>query len=128
MSAVGEYVMSEEEALRLTERLREAVRDLNLASALQRKERRAESTRPRHLYLIQMGDDGPVKVGIAADVESRRRTLQTAIPYPLYTRYVLPGRAHREREMHERFAYFRLSGEWFEPIPEIFDWFRMEAI
>lgn len=84
--------------------------------------------KPTFLYLMQMGDDGPVKIGVAVDVEARRRTLSTAAPRPLRVICALPDSAHREREIHERFGYFRMNGEWFEPIPEIFDWFRMEAI
>lgn len=125
-------VMAETDARRLTEKIRESFRDLNQAgaelSALRSRMPREVSAHGRNLYLMQMGDDGPVKIGVANDVEARRRTLQTAAPHPLHIRVVLNGRGHREREMHQRFAYFRMSGEWFEPIPEIFDWFRMEAI
>lgn len=128
MTEISTYVMPEHEARRLTERIRQAAREVNVASALARRADRSEKRKPSFLYLMQMGENGPVKIGVAVDVEARRRTLSTAAPWPIRVLYALPNMAHREREMHDRLRHHRLNGEWFEPIPEIFDWFRMEAI
>lgn len=119
--------MDADSARRLTERIRQAARELSFASASRRGAARPAAPE-RHLYLMQLGEDGPVKIGSAGDVAARRATIQTGSPYPVHVRFVLTGLACREREMHLRFRYFRISGEWFEPIPEIFDWFRLEAI
>lgn len=129
MSLPSFQMMTEDEARKITERIRAAAREFEAASwAHHREVGAARRVASDCLYLMQMGDAGPVKIGVASDVESRRRGLQTASPYPIRIRYTLPGRAGRERELHRRFGYFRLEGEWFEPIPEIFEWFRMEAI
>lgn len=124
--------MSEDDARRITERIRSAFRELEESSWKLDRLRRSLSesgvAANQSLYLMQMGDSGPVKIGVARDVESRRRTIQTGCPYPVHIVYALPGRADMERHLHSRFSCHRLEGEWFDPIPEIFDWFALEAI
>jgi hypothetical protein len=73
------------------------------------------------VYFVQMGDEGPVKIGTSVDVLKRVVGLSTASPYPLYIRAVTPGYVNVERAYHDRFADHRLSGEWFEPAPQILD-------
>jgi hypothetical protein len=64
-------------------------------------------------YFIQAGVDGPVKIGIAEDVEERLKQLQTGCPDDLR----LIGRIHGncESDLHGRFERLRLRGEWFKP-------------
>ena len=135
MTEVAAAAMTRDQAERLTERIREAARDLNRASDEMARMRRAhpeaftaQATPERLVYLIQAGEDGPVKIGSARDPQARLRALQTASPLKLRLHVTVPGGYAKERELHERFGYFRMNGEWCEPIPEIFDWFRMEAI
>lgn len=128
MSELSTAVMSEQDAHRITERIRQAAREVNMASALARRAGRLEKRKPSFLYLMQIGENGPVKIGVAVDVEARRKTLSTASPWPIRVVYALPNMAHREREMHQRLRHHRLNGEWFEPLPEIFDWFYSETI
>lgn len=45
--------------------------------------------------------------------------LQAASPYKLMLRYTLPGTQKLEHYLHERFASWRLEGEWFEPHPDM---------
>lgn len=74
------------------------------------------------VYFIQQGDDGPIKIGFSdteTGVELRRRTLQTGNPEPLIVRKVVSGGTSLERELHERFARWRLQGEWFLATPEV---------
>jgi hypothetical protein len=121
------------EAQRLTQRIKEAARAVTESSidhhvALRRAGISRSRVAGQHLYLIQAGANGPVKIGSASNVETRLGQLQTGNPYELRIVTVLHGMGSREREAHEKFAYFRMAGEWFEPIPEVFEWFRTEAI
>lgn len=74
--------------------------------------------RKAKVYFIQSGS-GPIKIGIAVDVEKRRRSLQTAHPFPLTLLATCKGGRKQESVYHERFAEFRQEGEWFSPHPDI---------
>ena len=68
------------------------------------------------------GAVGPVKVGIGANPENRRRSLQTGNPKPivLFAQFKAPTRkfaAYLESKFHEFFAGERLTGEWFNLTP-----------
>jgi hypothetical protein len=72
-----------------------------------------QTERP-HVYFIQ-SNNGPVKIGVAHDVEARAASLQTGNPYPLKVLAVIKqGGRTLERELHKRFAADRLGGEWFQ--------------
>lgn len=64
-------------------------------------------------YFIQAGTDGPVKIGVAQDVEKRIKELQTGCPDDL--RLIGRIQGNCESELHKRFSQFRLRGEWFNP-------------
>lgn len=75
-----------------------------------------------HVYFVQIGAGGPVKIGRAVDVEQRIRALQTACPYPLHLRGIaIYGGSRMEARLHRTFASDRLMGEWFRPSPFLFD-------
>lgn len=81
----------------------------------------------KSVYFLQVGVDGPIKIGFTADVESRVATLQTASPFPLRLLGRVPGDEERERAIHLEFAHLRLRGEWFSPAPELLE-FITEAL
>jgi hypothetical protein len=64
-----------------------------------------------YVYFIGGGDW--VKIGFAKNVSRRLEALRTTCPFPLTVLASLPGTAKRERELQNRFASYRLSGEWF---------------
>ena len=74
-----------------------------------------------NLYMMgcDLGDGRVcIKIGLAGDVESRLRSVQTACPFPLTTvKYVrLPDRqsaAGAERRAHSALSGFNSCGEWF---------------
>jgi hypothetical protein len=67
-----------------------------------------------NIYFIQSDMGGPVKVGCANDVETRLRALQKYSPFKLRVRHVIEKvPVKKERELHVRFAKYRLHGEWF---------------
>lgn len=71
------------------------------------------------LYMIQAGDQGPVKIGHADDPELRLRNLQTAHYEPLRLLVIYPGGSQLEAMLHEQFAKDRIRGEWFHPTDEL---------
>lgn len=75
--------------------------------------------RPGTLYFIQRGDDGPVKIGMSADVPKRMKQLQCASSDELHLRATVPTSELTEREAHRRFKAYRLRGEWFRAAAEL---------
>lgn len=73
----------------------------------------------RWIYFIRGLDGGPVKIGVANDPKKRLADLQRTCPVELEIIGSRPGDTLVERELHERFADFRVHGEWFEPSPVI---------
>jgi len=65
-------------------------------------------------YIIRAGLAGPVKIGKADDVETRREALQTAHHETLHVLRVIDTHFDAEPILHERFAALRIRGEWFE--------------
>ena len=73
------------------------------------------------LYGIQSSKGGPIKIGVTRDVYKRLDALQTASPYRLELKMLIPGMGIAERTLHSLFADHRLSGEWFDPAPAVLD-------
>lgn len=70
------------------------------------------------LYFIQRGY-GSIKIGVSDDPETRLSHLQTGAEKPLrlIAKFPMSSRAEAfavEKEVHERFAHLRLTGEWFK--------------
>lgn len=66
-----------------------------------------------------------IKIGIAENVDSRLSTLRTSSPFPLtlLKSWQSANAKSVERRLHEKFAKFRHSGEWFILPPDILDAF-----
>lgn len=67
------------------------------------------------IYMIQVGEDGPVKIGFADNPAKRLKHLQTARAEPLRLVRILDGTQADERLLHRRFAKRRIRLEWFRP-------------
>lgn len=69
------------------------------------------------VYLLQSGDDGPVKIGTATDRGLTRTTttLQRGNPEILRIRELLDGDERLERELHVRFTELYLRDDWYKP-------------
>lgn len=65
------------------------------------------------VYLIGSQEFRPVKLGKGYPRE-RLAYFQTGSPFLLELLWVRPGGAPLERALQERFAEFRIRGEWFE--------------
>lgn len=73
------------------------------------------SRRKGEVYFIQSGDeDGPIKIGYAANVRARFSAMQTGTPVKLTLLATMPGGQGREMSLHSRFDRYRMSGEWFK--------------
>jgi hypothetical protein len=72
-----------------------------------------------------------VKIGIAIDVDSRLKGLQTGCPFELLLRYKIkvPKGMERnlEKSLHEKFDRYRVQGEWFVLDQNIIDWLDFHA-
>jgi predicted GIY-YIG superfamily endonuclease len=72
-----------------------------------------------HLYFVQAGYKGPIKIGIAGDVCRRIAELQTGNHNKLNLIAAIPigtkKKAQRiERWLHGRFRSKHIRGEWFQ--------------
>lgn len=74
-------------------------------------------------YAIQVGDDGPVKIGmtITGGAKSRLSQLQASSPYRLRVIVEWRGSAATEKELHLRLAPYRIRREWYHPVAPIFE-------
>ena len=71
-----------------------------------------------YVYFIRAGYTGPIKIGVAANVQRRLETLQTGNHLTLYIIATIKysGRAEayeKEKKFHNLFKDKRLRGEWF---------------
>lgn len=66
------------------------------------------------IYFCRAEGGGPVKIGYAGDAEKRLRALQTSHHSELRLLNAIEGTLADEREVHRRFAKYRLKGEWFK--------------
>jgi len=71
------------------------------------------------IYVIEAGDGGPVKIGVAVNPKSRLRELQTGNPEKLRLLAEVDLADEYERLAHVWLKEFRMEGEWFRRTPEV---------
>lgn len=72
------------------------------------------------IYFIVCSDTGRCKIGFTAgEVKKRLKALQTGSPSELAITVMHPGTPDTERRLHEKFAPWRLHGEWFRLSDEL---------
>lgn len=82
-----------------------------------------------YIYFMRIGLNGPIKIGLSENPESRRGKLQTALPWRIRLLGTQPGQtARNETELHQRFYHLRLMGEWFNPADELLEYVRRYSI
>jgi site-specific recombinase XerD len=67
------------------------------------------------IYFSQAGENGPIKIGRSVDVDRRAADIQVSSAEKLRVLATISSDPALERELHQRFAAFRLNGEWFSP-------------
>ena len=65
------------------------------------------------VYMILVGERGPVKIGHSNDPRTRLRELQVAHHRKLTILRKFEGGEVEERLLHDKFEHLRLRGEWF---------------
>lgn len=78
----------------------------------------------KYVYAVQIGPDGPIKIGLSYDPRSRFAQLQSASPYELRLLGCIVGNPLVEQTLHENLAAHHIRGEWFHPAPAVLDWCR----
>jgi hypothetical protein len=72
------------------------------------------------IYFLQPLDGGPVKIGHSADVDARRRQLESHYGRPLALLATMEGGREEEAVIHHQFRQHRLGRtEQFRPVPEL---------
>lgn len=77
-----------------------------------------------YTYFIQ-SEIGPIKIGISKYIKGRVSNLQSASAFKLKCIGYLEG--NKEKELHNKFSQYRLSGEWFENNKIIIRWISKNA-
>jgi hypothetical protein len=67
------------------------------------------------IYVIQRGDNGPIKIGLSENPERRLKQLQTGNGEPLRLIAVIEGNRRLEQEIHSTLHNHQGIGEWFMP-------------
>lgn len=70
-------------------------------------------------YMIREGDDGPVKIGTAFNVEKRLESLQCGNSRRLKVIRLIEGPADAERLLHWFYREHRIRFEWFNFCPSM---------
>ncbi len=83
------------------------------------------TTSEPYTYFIQVGEDGPIKIGWTRNLLVRLRSFASMFPMPLRLLGVIPG--DMEDSCHRRFAAFRVGGECFTPSPVVLEFIRNRA-
>lgn len=67
------------------------------------------------VYFIQLGADGPIKIGYSVTPQKRLWGLQTSHPETLNLLATIPGPQSNEAALHRFYEREHLRGEWFRP-------------
>lgn len=74
------------------------------------------------LYFIQMHHVGPIKIGIACNVERRLAELQVGSPYELKLLHAQRIKDTKtEKEIHRHLRKYHMRGEWFSAHPYVLE-------
>lgn len=65
------------------------------------------------VYVIGQPGTSIVKIGVTRGLRNRLRGIQTGSPVPVVVRWWCTADSQLEIDLHERFADFRMNGEWF---------------
>jgi hypothetical protein len=71
------------------------------------------------IYFVQVGIDGPIKIGYTKNMANRLIGLQSDNPYKLIVLGVMDGDVVKEGALHIKFDEYRIRGEWFWPVKPI---------
>lgn len=89
------------------------------------KQERLSRQYPGYVYLVQ-SPTSAYKIGRTKDYKSRARTFGVQLPFEVeFICVIQTGNMRKlEKELHQRFAEKRVSGEWFNLLPEDVEYIR----
>jgi DNA phosphorothioation-dependent restriction protein DptG len=87
--------------------------------------RRRATSKLTNIYFVRAGENGPIKIGVAQDVQKRLRAIRVHNHEELMLLTSAWVEASEERRLHRLLAAHRIRGEWFAPAPEVL--FQVEA-
>lgn len=82
----------------------------------------------RHIYFLQESSLGAIKIGFAANVNTRKCNIQGANPSKVTILGAIPGGPEEETKIHEQFAHLRIRGEWFKPGEDLLEFIRTVTV
>lgn len=95
--------------------LRDRVKEsIDTYTATPKREANRKPTRTTNIYLMHNKRNGYIKIGYSKCPLSRESTLQSEEP-DIELLFSFPSTKNTERELHQRYAEFRIRGEWFNP-------------
>ncbi len=65
------------------------------------------------VYFVRVGEEGPVKIGVATNLKQRLSGLQISHPEKLVVIRVIVGNHEVEKWLHDYFSKDKIRGEWF---------------
>lgn len=71
------------------------------------------------VYFIQVGSDGPIKVGFTTNIEKRILGIRHGLPESAQLLATIPGGKKLEKAIHRGLSEYRMRGEWFRPAKEV---------
>lgn len=87
--------------------------------------RLAKMYEPTFTYFIRQETGGPIKIGKATNIARRISSLQSSCPVTLVCIAYVEG--NFEFELHERFEWLCVGGEWFRDDPELLNFIARYA-
>jgi hypothetical protein len=79
------------------------------------------------IYFIQRDVGGLIKIGATSCLTDRLKSLFSPPEPDIKVLGICEGSFADERELHRRFSYLRVSGEWFSPEPSLLEFIRTNA-
>jgi excisionase family DNA binding protein len=74
---------------------------------------------PQRLVYFIATTNNRVKIGVSANPQKRLSALKTGATTALYLIGTIPGDHDEERQLHRKFARYRVKGEWFDLAGEL---------
>lgn len=71
------------------------------------------------VYIVQIGKDGPIKIGRSSLAEKRISALRSELPFDLEVHAVVQGSPSLELALHRLCDSHCIRGEWFHPHPDV---------
>lgn len=90
-------------------------------------ETRLRDPAAHYVYFLRAGSRGPIRIGVVRrpSLEQRIRDLRAKNAFRLVG--LLPWTSDTEADLVARFAHARLSGGWFEAVPELLDYIGLNG-